>query len=120
LTNDESGEFTPEQLAKLDSLDVIALLRRTSGDPNFYWRVREAVLNRAADEIKRLLESEAKAERIALHWQTEAQKRAAEPTAEPSGVQGAGDEGGTRAPLPECICPTCGLRHGGSHLDGGF
>lgn len=79
LTN-ESGEFTPEELARLDSLDVIALLRRNSGEPNFYWRVREAVLNRAADEIKRLLESEAKAERIAVHWQTEAHRLQSEPT----------------------------------------
>lgn len=22
--------------------------------------------------------------------------------------------------LPECICPKCGLRHGGSNVDGGF
>ncbi len=23
-------------------------------------------------------------------------------------------------PRGECICPTCGLRHGGSNVDGGF
>lgn len=23
-------------------------------------------------------------------------------------------------PTGECICPTCGIRHGGSNLDGGF
>lgn len=23
-------------------------------------------------------------------------------------------------PTPECICPTCGLRHGGAVVDGGF
>lgn len=26
----------------------------------------------------------------------------------------------TSVPQAECICPTCGLRHGGSNLDGGF
>lgn len=24
------------------------------------------------------------------------------------------------APKPECICPACGIRHGGSNVDGGF
>lgn len=27
---------------------------------------------------------------------------------------------GSKALQPECICPTCGLRHGGSNVDGGF
>lgn len=25
-----------------------------------------------------------------------------------------------RPPAAECICPKCGIRHGGSNLDGGF
>jgi hypothetical protein len=28
--------------------------------------------------------------------------------------------GEPRASTPECICPNCGLRHGGSKIDGGF
>lgn len=27
---------------------------------------------------------------------------------------------GTAEPTGECICPTCGIRHGSSNMDGGF
>lgn len=53
-SSNQRGEFTQEELAALDSWDVERLLRRNSGDADFYWRVREAVLNRAADEIEQL------------------------------------------------------------------
>lgn len=46
------GEFTKEQLDEMGPNEIVALLRRSSGDENFYWRVREAVLNRAAEVIE--------------------------------------------------------------------
>jgi hypothetical protein len=46
------GNFTKEQLDDMGPKEIVALLRRNSGDADFHWRVREAVLNRAAEVIE--------------------------------------------------------------------
>lgn len=48
MTKDE-GYLTPAQLEAMGADAMADLLRRHSGDPNFHWQVREAVLNRAAE-----------------------------------------------------------------------
>jgi hypothetical protein len=47
----KSEYFTDEQLGAMSNADISRLLSRNSGDCNFHWRVREAVLNEAARRL---------------------------------------------------------------------